>query len=327
MAYDLFSGFYNQDDEDEKAQATTGAGMSGMGAAAGGPGTPVPAASAVPAQSPGKFVNFDRYLSANKTGAQNMATGLVKDATQKANTGMDAVSALESRHNAGIADAKQNKDGNGPQNFGQNSLVEAPDYQNASDLVRQGTQAVGQLNTQGGVQTALQEKNSRAGNYTGGMSRFDTALTNSVGRRQFGDLKRQFAGLDGRLGQATEASAKASADHNAWAEGERGRIAEEKRLAQQTLDDADTARKTAEAEEDEIFNAAYLNNAYQTGDDEWLKRVLERDFGPGAWEKFLRARARRQGQGGQLVNSMYTNPGGTTPSAPSPYSYNSGVSG
>lgn len=204
--------------------------------AQGGPAMPAfgtGGAGANPSGAPkgSKFVNFDRLFSANKGGAEQMATGLENAVETSVNDYNTAVGAAEDSFGkavqAGVSNDATYTRGvgaydpktqsgtvtvtptrnpySGPTDFKAWATDNAPGVRDAEGKAAETLQATEDPYA---VQAYLQRQNAGAnGGYTYGMSKMDAALTSTAGGNRFATLRNRY----GNLGSAMDSAAQRAA--------------------------------------------------------------------------------------------------------------------
>lgn len=168
------------------------------------------------------FVNFSRYLDANRGAAANTAQGLADEATAQGQGVEDRLNGAVSGFNAQAQVAPNGRDaaGNIQVYRGPSSLAETQGaaYGTLLSDADAAQSHAGDLATESGVRTSLQAK-QRAG-YTPAASRFDAGLVSAAGQPALSDVASRFSGLSQKIRDANTASgdvataAKAQSDAN-----------------------------------------------------------------------------------------------------------------
>jgi hypothetical protein len=202
--------------------------------AGGAPAPQQPQAPAQPARSGSGFVGFDRYLQANRQGAQNMAT-TVGDAVEK--SGQEAVGALQGGTDTFAAKSQGVGTGGAPPTTytGPKTWEEAGvDVGDVTKKVVDASGKVSSLGTPGGVASLLKE--SYNGPTTAGGSALDAALTGAAGGQRFQQLNTAYGDLTQRLLDASGGAGKLYDQRVAETEAAAARYAvqeQDRRLAYQ----------------------------------------------------------------------------------------------
>jgi hypothetical protein len=175
------------------------------------------------------FVNFSRYLGANRGAAENTAQGLINPVNEQGDDVINRLNGAASDFNAGAAKVGGINPTNGAlldpntqrSYTGAASLADAQgsaydtmlaDAQSAQDKAAT-------LGTESGVRTALQEKQG-ASPYSAAASRFDAGLVSGVAQPQLSEISSRYSNLTQRVrdantdSQAVGAAAKAQGDTN-----------------------------------------------------------------------------------------------------------------
>jgi hypothetical protein len=152
------------------------------------------------------FVNFDRYFNANSGQAAKMASGMARDVDLKGFQAKAGIGGLQTDWSETMNDLQ----GTGKKMWASQAAM--PDYGTVQKNADNAQQAANLLASSDGRQAMLQEKYAKGG-YGGGLSRFDTALTGSVGQGRFDALKKQYGSLNDYLAQQTANSAKQSSNY------------------------------------------------------------------------------------------------------------------
>lgn len=179
------------------------------------------------------FVNFSRYLDANRNTAASQAQGLADSANQQ---GAD----VEGRLNSAVTDFNQNAQvaqGLGPGGnlvdptgairrtySGPSSLAEAQGtgYDTLLSDAQAAQDKAGDLGSEGGLRTTLQARQGSSP-YTAGASRFDAGLISTAGQPALSDAASRYSNLAQRIrdsntaSQDAAAAAKATSDANSAA--------------------------------------------------------------------------------------------------------------
>jgi hypothetical protein len=144
------------------------------------------------------YIPLERYLGANREGAEGMASGLagrVQGDAQKAQGMFNQLTEQARRSSAPTLDAVN------PDLYGKAQSA-------AGDAAAQARS----LQSAGGIGAMLTDQYGKGGGYGSGMRGFDAFLAGSAGGDRFQQLGQQYGGLDAYLGAA-------SGDYRPSAEG------------------------------------------------------------------------------------------------------------
>lgn len=262
MAYS-FDRILKDDDDNDLAQPGTVTFGGQAAPAAGSAMMPAAQARSVgsTAQNPGGpsapsgnssgFINFDRILSANSSGANRVAGELAGDVQAKGQEASTNIRRLkegfDENNNAAYGDQyklnpKNSNDpfntGSGPQQYVGGTLKgtaaqggDATAYKdlrgneaawtNTLSSVDAAQRAAQNIGSESGVQAALQAKHGAQQNYSSGNSRFDAGLAQAAGGGRFDKLNKQYGSLMGSLDKANANAARVastqSTAYNNWA--------------------------------------------------------------------------------------------------------------
>lgn len=170
------------------------------------------------------FVNFSRYLDANRGAASQAAQGLADDVTQQGagleNQLNDQVNDFNAASAAGILAPTRrgymasNADAyTGPQSLSQ---YKSTDYNNLLSSADSLGSKASDLGNEAGVRTALQAKAGPA--YSTGASRFDGALVNAAGAPVLSATASKYGTLSQRVRDADTAAGQTAAANTATGE-------------------------------------------------------------------------------------------------------------
>ena len=293
-------------DPEEAERGRAGA-PAAAGAAGGAPPAPAGAASS---GAGGKFVNFDRMLAANRSGAEGMANTLEANVNRQGGEAQRGIKDLA--HDQKYAFESSGATGQAPKNL--YNPQEA-----GYSAIRKGVDATARdaklAQSQGGREALLKKEHGQQGGYTPGMARLDSALVGGVSGTRFQDNAKRWAGLDAQL---TGDTGRAASDVNRWNEEyAASQAAQEKAIAEAKAGAAaaDKARGS-QKKWDETKQAQF-----ETVDDQ-ARQEIAREGGDPYDEQAVRARvaiilARNNGGVGYLSaetnSSTPLDPHGTTP--------------
>lgn len=209
---------YDDDEKDQPQQATAPAagGAAPTGPVAAQPQQQQPAAS--------KFVNFSRYLNANRDSAQNTANQMtakadqegaavkqgVQQATATFQQSANATQPVQYVAPVGRHEQMSLDDGAAQSYGGPKALSDDAGW---SDLQKRSAALQDRANIYGrssGVGAGLQER--AAGQYGSGARRLDQSLVGTVGADQFAGLRDRYGKLSAALTQANDASKATAAE-------------------------------------------------------------------------------------------------------------------
>lgn len=291
---------------------------------AGQASAPGPVAQQQPQQS--RFVNFSRYLDANRSGAQSTAQKISGDISKQgqqvgsdlSNAQQQFGQAVQSGSQAYTAGRSMDdvRAGAAKGYSGPNALADNADWTQQQERARRAQDSANATASTGGLGAVLQEQNRGA--YSGGNRRLDTALTGHVGADQFADARAKYGSMSDALNKANEASAKtadaaraATADaqgkYSAELKTREARAAEVKQAADaqklladvNALIDARTADLPNPQHKSERVD--YLTKSGQ------LQKEIEARYGPGAWDRYVAAKQQANDARSAAIKASYSN--------------------
>lgn len=275
-------------------------------AAAPGAGSATPAQAAAPAS---RFVEFGRYLAANRDAAQASANRVAQGIEDKGNAVQTGLAGAQQQFNAATSQPLQSATTEELANetyTGPNSLADTSGWSGLQSQVADAQDAAQATQTPGGV-----------GALTGGQSeggrRFNAALVGNVGAERFGQLRERFGRMADGLSAANAASVAqantARAQVDSAASGARSRL--DAQAAQQKADRDWYDRLTSgysplPGDKDEDFNdwlrlqSGDLHGTVLNGQStaEIEKRItdrLRRNYGNNFAERYARLKAQYGG--------------------------------
>jgi hypothetical protein len=322
VAYEL-KPLNQRDDEEKERQQQLGLGGLAPWSGAQSVGVGPASSGANTGANSGRFVNFDRYLAANQSGAQQSANAVSETVGKQAKKAEQAVGIANRTQGERIATNTATVPTVGsyynPLSKKQQSVVGAPtdsqlqslagfqyrdpgsivntgEYANAVAAVADAKPAVDATGTQAGLQTLLQDQNGSNGNYTAGTNRLDAALTGAAGAGQFAELRSKFGGLEKMLSDSITSDATAREQARAtseasarYASGELGK----RKAAADARAEADAAKakydeemlaKVKSTPADEEDTAVFLGVRNGTMSEDEARATLDAKYGKGFYD-------------------------------------------
>lgn len=266
MPYDLFG--LNQDDDERQFFNNASRTASAMPSVGGTGGAPAQAATPASGFNTGRFVSFDRILSANQGAANQMAnqvsagvTGKIDEANKQIGllNGQTPVPSTTGMRPGGIGGSLANRMGGN-----QAQISNIADPATAAKAVRDAKGAANQTKSFEGLQALMgAQYGGGKSPYSSGMSSFDAALTGAAGSGQFEALRGKFAGLESALASGTnafnnriEADAQRRLDDQAAADAYNGVLGDPRNVAAPTR----PFRPMTDSQEDQIRAGGGINN-------------------------------------------------------------------
>lgn len=300
MAY--ISAF--DDDEEGKPAALTGVAPLAAGSAPG------PVAQQQPQQS--RFVNFSRFLDANRGAAQATADKISGDINKQG----QQVSSDLSNAQQQFGQAVQNGSNAATGYTGPKALSDNAQWQQMQDNARKTQDAAAATASSGGIGALLQEQNRGA--YSGGNRRLDSALTGHVGADDFAKARERYGKMSDALNSANAASVQTADAARSATDAAKGQYdaeqaanAEREAAAKQAADDAKLLNEVEAliAQETKPWSGA---DQAQTRADyvkyhtpRW-REMFDRKYGAGTWDRYVAAKQKAADARGGAIKATYT---------------------
>lgn len=267
-----------------------------------------------PAPTASRFVNFSRFLNANRDAAQNTAKQITGDISRQGdqvqNDTQKAQQQFGSAVQAGTVKYDPTTYGEAVQNgrtppdlqalsqakySGPGALSDNADWQQLNDRARKVQDTANATASSGGIGAVLQERNRGA--YSDGNRRLDSALTGYVGADQFAGARERYGKMSDALNAANTASEQTAGQARGASEAARAQYATDLKTRE---DEQSTAATSKLVQDVDAYFATMggkhpatgrpLDLHYLLENEAVLRGDFERRFGAGSWQRYIAAK-------------------------------------
>jgi hypothetical protein len=298
------------DEEDDEGRQTAAPPPVAGAPVAGAPVAPVaqqPAAS--------RFVNFSRYLNANRDAASRTAQSISGSIDQNGQSVQNDLAGAQTAFGTAVQSGSNPVTGY----TGPTSLADNKDqWTGLQDRARGVQDSATATASSGGLGALLQDQNRGA--YGAGNRRLDTALTGYAGADQFAQTRERYGKLSDALTQANDASSKTAETSRATTteaktryDAEQAAIAARAAATKQTTDDdkllgdVNTLYENITKSLPKLSNPLHQRERFRLYEPQ-LREQVDRRYGQGAWDRYVAAKDKRNTARADAVRA--TVPGG-----------------